>query len=105
MAMLGIARRAGAVEPGVARARSAVAAGRARLLVVATDGASGQRGKVEPVARRANVPVVALGTRAELGAALGVGPVTAVAVTDGSLARAVRDRGAVLSLSVKRGTE
>ncbi len=89
--MLGLARRAGAVEVGVARARGAVATGRARLLVVASDGAPGQRAKVEPAARRAEVPIVELCSAEELGEALGMQAVTAVAVTDGSLARAVRE--------------
>ena len=78
------------MAPGVGPARDALRAGRARLVVVATDGAAGQREKVEPLARHRSVPVLELAARAELGAAIGTPPITALAVTDASLAEAIR---------------
>jgi ribosomal protein L7Ae-like RNA K-turn-binding protein len=90
MAHLGLARRAGALDVGVAAARQAVRDGRARLVVLAADAAAGQRAKVEAVAEARGVPVRIVASSEVLGAAVGHGPVTALAVTDAGLARAAQ---------------
>jgi len=81
---LGLARRAGAVAPGIASARQAVRDGRAKLLVVASDAAAGQMKKIERTLSDRPIPREVLGDRATLGAALGLGPVSAAAITVGS---------------------
>jgi len=90
MSLLGLARRAGAVEPGIDRTRSAVRSGRARLVVMASDGAPGQRAKVESLVRHTSIPVIVMGDGAELGAAVGTAALSALAVTDASFADAIR---------------
>lgn len=88
MSHLGLARRAGALEMGVAAARQAVRDGRARLVVVAGDAAEGQRLKVVAIAEARGVAVRRVATGTELGRAVGAETVSAVAVTDAGLARA-----------------
>jgi ribosomal protein L7Ae-like RNA K-turn-binding protein len=54
--------------------------GEARLVILAEDGSRAQLDKVVPLAEARGVPCVSLGDQAALGAALGSGPLTAVAV-------------------------
>ena len=54
--------------------------------MVAVDASPGQVGKVERLARHRGVPCMRWGTRGELGRALGASPLSALAVTDRSLA-------------------
>ncbi len=79
--ILGLARRAGAVVLGAEAAREAVRRGDAALVILAADAAPGQVGKIERLLSHGSVPWRRAGTRAELGAALGAPPMTAVGVT------------------------
>ena len=90
MSRLGLARRAGQVQVGVERAREAIRAGRAALVVTAHDASPAQVDKVQRLAEHGNVPVRSLSDRNGLGAALGTSGVSAVAVLEGSLADAIR---------------
>ncbi len=78
--LLGLARRAGAAVSGTDLVRSAVRDGRARLVILAADAAEGQLGKIRGVLRHHPVPVRWMPDRGQLGAAVGSGPTTAVAV-------------------------
>jgi ribosomal protein L7Ae-like RNA K-turn-binding protein len=80
--LLGLARRAGAVEPGTERARNALRSGTAKLVLVAEDASAVQLKKIEGLLLRESVPRAVLGSRAVLGAAVGTGPLSAVAVTE-----------------------
>lgn len=84
--LLGLARRAGGVAPGVEAVREALREGQARLVLVAADASRGQLEKVERTMAGHPVAHAAAGTRVELGTALGLGPVSAVAVTHATLA-------------------
>lgn len=94
--LLGLARRAGAVVVGTDAVRSAVRDGRAALVLFAADAAEGQLGKVQGVLRHHPVPVRWMPDRVALGAAVGSGPTTAVAVVASTfgetLARMLPDR-------------
>ena len=68
--------------PGTERVRDSVRAGEARLVLVASDLTETGRDKLIPVAEGRGVPYVVRYTRAELGGAVGKGPLAAVAVTD-----------------------
>jgi ribosomal protein L7Ae-like RNA K-turn-binding protein len=81
LALLGLAQRAGAVVKGTEATRLALRRGDARLVVLAEDGSRTQRDKVVPLAEARGVSYTTLGDQAALGAALGSGPLTAVAVT------------------------
>ena len=83
---LGLARRAGAVVPGTDAGRHAVRAGEARLVLVADDASSVQVTKVDKAMKGRAVPRHVLGTRDELGAAVGRGPTSVVVVTGASFA-------------------
>ena len=84
--LLGLARRAGCVAPGTDAARRAVRAGEARLVLMADDASSVQLDKIRSTLKNRPIPWGTLGGRATLGAAVGRGPVSAVAVTAESFA-------------------
>jgi len=84
--LLGLARRAGAVVHGTEAVRESIRSGEAKLVLLAGDAARGQLDKVQRTLAGRAVPRASVGDRAGLGAALGVGPITAVAVTSDSLA-------------------
>jgi ribosomal protein L7Ae-like RNA K-turn-binding protein len=84
--LLGLARRAGAVASGTEAVRRAIREGEAQLVLMATDASSVQLDKVRKTLRDRAIPQVVLGDRDTLGAALGMSPVSAVAVTSASFA-------------------
>ena len=92
LALLGLAQRAGAVVKGTEATRQSLRRSEALLVVLAEDGSDAQRQKILPLARARDVPVETLGTRDELGAAVGSGSITAMAVTRSSFARQLRER-------------
>ena len=91
-ALLGIARRAGAVQVGVERTRLALRAGDAHLVVSASDAAPGQVRKAEALASARGVPVLQGPDRSELGRILGAEACSAAAVTDERFASELRTR-------------
>lgn len=84
--LLGLAQRAGAVVAGLDSARRSVRLGEARLVLKATDASRVQLSKIEGTLGDRSIPQGYLGDRAALGAAVGRGPVSAVAVTQASFA-------------------
>lgn len=86
MAILGLARRAGAASGGTEAVRQAVRDGRAKLVVMATDASPTQLNKIRSTIHNRTIPQVFLGDRNTLGSAIGSAPLAAVAVTDASLA-------------------
>ncbi len=87
MALLGMARRAGALASGTGSTRRALKEGRARLVLFAQDASETQRDKVMNLLRHGKTPRATLGTREALGSAVGSAPVSAVAVTDREFAK------------------
>lgn len=77
---------------GIEGTRRAIRAGEASLVILAEDGSETQRKKVVPLAAAGGVPQTVLGTRVDLGAALGGGPLTAVAVTGRRFAEELLER-------------
>ncbi len=67
--LIGLARRAGLAVCGFAKVEAALNAGKAAVLVAASDGGADGRGKLR--ARAPGLPVVEVLTSAELGAAFG----------------------------------
>jgi ribosomal protein L7Ae-like RNA K-turn-binding protein len=91
LGLLGLARRAGGVAPGTEAVRQAIRDGQAKLVLLAADASRAQIDKVQrTLAGRPEVPHAMFGDRDALGAALGVAPVTAVAVTHAALAGQMR---------------
>lgn len=66
---------------GTDAVRKATRAGRTYLVIQASDAAPGQVEKIEGLLRARGVPRIVMGTRAQLGRALGSPPLTAVGVT------------------------
>jgi ribosomal protein L7Ae-like RNA K-turn-binding protein len=87
LALLGIAVRAGAVVKGVDATRRGLRKGEVRLVWAAEDASDAQLVKVMPLARAGSIPVIRAGDRAELGAALGAGALSAVGVTGPSFVK------------------
>ena len=98
MALLGMARRAGALACGTGSTRRALKEGRARLVLFAQDASETQRDKVMKLLRHGKTPRATLGTREALGSAVGSAPISAVAVTDRELAKEL-----VARLGVEQG--
>lgn len=92
LGLLGLARRAGAVTPGVGATRRALQAGAVRLVLLATDASETQCRKVRGRARGAGVPVGVVASRAALGRALGRTELSVAGVTDRSFARQLQEK-------------
>ena len=93
--LLGLARRAGALERGTAATQRAVRDGRALLVLLAEDASQVQLDKIVKLLRHRETPRVTLGSRVELGAAVGSAPLSAVAVTDKNFANRLGSQLAV----------
>lgn len=87
--LLGLAARAGALVYGTDLVRRAVRAGRVRLAVVASDISENTSEKLRPLLKAREVVVVEGPDRNELGALVGRGPLSVVAVTEGSFAERI----------------
>jgi ribosomal protein L7Ae-like RNA K-turn-binding protein len=90
--LLGLARRAGAVVPGLEAARTAVRNGEAHLLVFAGDASPEQLKKVAGLLKHRGVPVRWAVSRAELGRQIGRGSTSVIAVTTRSFAEQLMRR-------------
>ena len=84
--LLGLARRAGAVAPGTESVRRAIRDGEALLILMARDASSVQLKKIGTTRDDGSIPRVTLGDRNTLGAAVGMSPLSAIAVTQASFA-------------------
>ena len=83
LSLLGLMRRARAIEPGEANTGAAVHGGKARLLLLAADASDNARKRAETFAYGHRVITLPLPfTKAELAAALGTGECAMAAVTD-----------------------
>jgi len=90
--LLGLARRAGAVVPGTDAVRDAIRSGSARLVLFAEDASPAQLAKVRRTLRGHPVPTGSVGDRVGLGAAVGLAPLSALALTNASFAEQVQGR-------------
>lgn len=85
--LVGLAARARAVASGTQQVREMVRAGRVRFALVADDLTATGRDKLVPLLEGREVAYVIRYTRGELGRAVGRGPLAAIGVTDGNMAR------------------
>ncbi len=92
LGLLGLARRAGAVSPGVDATRRSLGAGDVRLVLLATDVSETQFEKVRRLIGRRRVPVRWVSDRDVLGRALGKSALSMVGVTEGSFAAQLLER-------------
>lgn len=90
LSMIGLALRAGRLEPGEEPAGDACRERRCRLLLIACDAGSNALRKAERFAEQGQCLTLSLPySKAELGAALGRGTCALAAVTDLGLAQAI----------------
>jgi ribosomal protein L7Ae-like RNA K-turn-binding protein len=89
LGLLGLARRSGSVVRGVSAVRDAVRSGEARIVILAEDASKAQLGKLTGLIEAREVVVRWMESRDALGRAIGVAPVSALAVTAQSFAEAL----------------
>ncbi len=92
LALLGLAMRAGAVARGTDATRRAIQDGSAAILLLARDASDIQQQKVLRLLEHRETPRASVGSRADLGAAIGSAPVSAIAITAESFAEQVLGR-------------
>lgn len=90
--MLGLCRRAGQVIAGEFAVERALQSRRAALLLISDDASPRTRERFVGLAERAKVACYQLGTREELGHAIGQPPRVVLAVQNGPLARNLAGR-------------
>lgn len=88
--LIGLAARAGTVVTGTERVRRAARRGELAFVLVAVDASDNTMEKLLPLLRARGVRHEVRYSRTELGAAVGRAPLSALGVTDTSLAGRVR---------------
>ncbi|MDD2234033.1 MAG: L7Ae/L30e/S12e/Gadd45 family ribosomal protein [Desulfitobacteriaceae bacterium] len=88
LSYLGMARRAGKIVSGEFQVETMLKKNKGQLLILACDAPSGQR-KYEKWAGDHNIPVIIIGTKQELGIALGLSPRSVILVMDEGFAKAI----------------
>lgn len=86
LSLLGLAAKAGKVTSGEFGVESAVKAGKAFLVLAAQDASDNTRKKFEDMCRYYEVPFYTIGTKEELGSAIGKDYRASLAVTDENFA-------------------
>jgi len=94
--LLGLAARARAVVHGTGATRQGVRDGEVAGVLIAADSSPTQTKKLVPLLEARGVPYAACLTRAEIGAAMGQGPVSALGIKDRNFARRALDLAAAL---------
>ena len=89
--LVGLGVRGRLAVVGVNQVRDAVLRGKLALAVVAPDASENSLDKVVPLLRARHVRIIEGPSAAELGAAVGKEATAVVGVTDGQLARGIRD--------------
>ena len=84
--VLGLAQKAGKISSGDAGVKEALAAGKAKLLVIASDASPNTEKELRFLAAKSSVPVIICMKREELGLCIGKAPRAAIAVLDTGLA-------------------
>lgn len=87
---LGMAQKAGKTASGDFAVRSALKSGKVKLLVIAADTAPNTKKDLYFMAEQFRVETLEMGTKAELGYAIGKAQRTAVALTDINFARMLK---------------
>ena len=90
---LGLMRRAGKLSVGEEGTGQAVRAGKAKLILLASDASANARDRAQSFARRANVPLVLLyADKAALAETLSIAGGSMAAVCDGGFAQALQEK-------------
>jgi ribosomal protein L7Ae-like RNA K-turn-binding protein len=103
LSLLGLAARARALALGTDMVRGAARDGKLSGAVLAADASPTQARKLVPLLQARGIPFAVCSTQADLGAALGRGPVSAVGLNDSSFARRVLELARALPPMQDRG--
>lgn len=103
LSLLGLAARARALALGTDMVRGAAREGKVAAAVLAGDASPTQSRKLVPLLQARGIPFAVCSSQADLGGALGKGPVSAVGITDASFARRAMELAAALPLEQDRG--
>ena len=103
LSLLGLAARARALSMGTDMVRGAAREGKLSAALLAADASPTQARKLEPLLQARGIPFAVCSTQAELGAAVGRGPVSAVGLNDPSFARRVMELARALPPMQDRG--
>jgi len=103
LSLLGLAARARALALGTDMVRGAAREGKLAGAILASDASPTQARKLVPLLEARGIPFEVCSTQAELGAALGRGPVSAVGLNDPSFARRVMELARALPPMQDRG--
>jgi len=99
--LLGIARRAGKVYTGESQVEALMKKKKGHLLIIAGD-SPGTYTKFVPWAKDLNIPVLRMGTKQQLGIAVGLSPRSIILIDDKGFAEAMlRDGGAPMPPNLK----
>lgn len=90
--LLGLARKARGLVIGSRETRAGLHRGQVRLILLAADGSPRDRDRLQRVAEEHGIPARIVGTRDDLGQAIGRGGVSVVGVTDPNLAAGIVGR-------------
>ena len=95
--LIGLSARARGLVAGTSAVRNAVREGSVTRVLLARDGAEGQRQKLIPLLDARRVPYQIVFTREELGTASGRPPVSAIGISNPGLASRIGELLALLS--------
>ena len=87
-----LAQRAGSVVPGTGAVRAALRRGEVKLVLMASDASATQTDKVRGLLGHQEIPSAEVGTKVELGHALGAAPVSIVGITEAAFARSFLEK-------------
>ena len=88
--LLGLAQRGGNLVSGGFMVENSIKDGNARLVLVAVDASANTRKAFSDMCRFRHIPMAVIGTREELGRAIGKEMRVSIAVTDSGLAGAIQ---------------
>ena len=91
--LLGFASKAKKLVSGESAVEAILKKGQARLLVLAADISPNLHRKYALWAEDLSVPILCMGTKQELGIAMGMSPRSVIAVTDDNFAKSILDTG------------
>lgn len=103
LSLLGLAARARALALGTDMVRGAARDGKVAAAVLAADASPTQARKLVPLLEARGIPFAVCSNQADLGAALGKGPVSAVGIIDPGFARRAMELAAAPTLQQDRG--
>lgn len=89
--LLGLAARAGGVVPGTDRVRTAARRDEVHFVLLAHDASENSREKLVPLLTAKKIPFQTTFSREELGEAVGRSPLSALGLSNASLARRARE--------------